>query len=215
MAGSFWRLLAAFFFILLAALLRAQDAGADRNHLPAIVPRYAPASALDSMLPLGPSGTSMPAPSPLIGRYPYSPGSDGLLQIAHAAGIIFWGTVTAVSPPWAKGSHATTITFKVSRAIRGASAGENLTIHEWAGLWRRGERYRVGERVFLFLYSPSRLGLTSPVAGGAGRFAVNLQGRILLTPQHIQVLAGDPILAGKVFASYDDFARAVQHAGLE
>jgi hypothetical protein len=212
MAGSFWRLLAAFLLILLAALLHAQGAGAGHIPLPAIVPRYASASA-DSMLGL--SGPSMPSPSPLVGRHPYGFGPDGLLQIAHPAGIIFSGTVTAVSPPSAKKSHATTITFKVNHAIRGASAGETLTIREWSGLWRRGERYHVGECVFLFLYSPSRLGLTSPVAGGAGRFAVNFQGKILLSPQHIQMFAGDPILGGKVLASYSDFARAVQHAGLE
>ncbi len=212
MAGSFWRLLAAFLLILLAALLHAQGAGEGHIPLPAIVPGYAPARA-DSMLGL--SGTSMPSPSPLVGHYPYSPGSDGLLQIAHPAGIIFSGTVTAVSPPSAKRTHTTTVTFKVSHAIRGVSAGENLTIHEWSGLWRRGERYRVGERVFLFLYSPSRLGLTSPVAGGAGRFAVDFQGKILLTPQHIQMFAADPILGGKGLASYADFVRAVQHAGLE
>ncbi|MGA8618051.1 MAG: hypothetical protein WB660_05965 [Candidatus Sulfotelmatobacter sp.] len=66
--------------------------------------------------------------------------------------------------------------------MRGASIGEKLTIHEWAGLWTRGERYRVGERVLLFLYSPSRLGLTSPVAGAIGRFAIDSEGKIVLAP---------------------------------
>ena len=99
--------------------------------------------------------------------------------------------------------------------MRGASAGQNLTIHEWAGLWNRGERYRVGERVLLFLYSPSRLGLTSPVAGPIGRFAIKDKGEILLTPQHIHSLATDPILGGKTIAPYADFSLAVQRSSRE
>ena len=99
--------------------------------------------------------------------------------------------------------------------MRGTSAGQNLTIHEWAGLWNRGERYRVGERVLLFLYSPSRLGLTSPVAGPIGRFAIKDAGEILLTPQHIHLLATDPILGGKTIAPYADFSLAVQRSSRE
>jgi hypothetical protein len=41
--------------------------------------------------------------------------------------------------------------------------GQVLTVHEWAGLWSSGKRYCVGERVFLFLYPPGKLGLTSVV----------------------------------------------------
>ncbi|MGA7930571.1 MAG: hypothetical protein WCA20_31815 [Candidatus Sulfotelmatobacter sp.] len=61
--------------------------------------------------------------------------------------------------------------------MRGTSPGQSLTIQEWAGLWTSGERDRVGERVLLFLYSPSKSGLTSPVAGAMGRFAMDSQGR--------------------------------------
>jgi hypothetical protein len=217
MAGSWWRLLAAFLLILVAALLHAQDAGTDRiAPIPANpgLSRYSSSIAVGPTLPSGPSSAGIQSPGPPLGSHPYGPGI-GFLKIAHPAGIIFSGTVTAVLPASAKGERATAITFKVNQAIRGASAGQNLTIHEWAGLWSHGERYRVGERVFLFLYSPSRLGLTSPVAGGAGRFAMDLKGRILLSPQHLQIFENDPILGGKIVASYDDFARAVQRLGLE
>jgi len=94
--------------------------------------------------------------------------------------------------------------------MRGASAGHTLTIHEWAGLWTSGERYRVGERVLLFLYAPSRLGLTSPVAGAMGKFAMDPQGRIIMSPQHVATLATDPILSGKTVVPYDDFVQAVR-----
>jgi hypothetical protein len=66
----------------------------------------------------------------------------------------------------------------VDKAIRNVHRGQNLEINEWAGLWQSGERYRPGERVLLFLYPPSRLGLTSPVGNRAGRFAVNRAGLI-------------------------------------
>jgi hypothetical protein len=212
MGGSWWRLLAAFLLILFAALLHGQDAGAARV---ATVPANPELLWYGPTLPAGASNPRVILPGPPIGRYPRPPGPIGFTQIAAPAGIIFSGTVTAVSPASAKGERATAITFKVNKAIRGARAGQNLTIHEWAGLWSHGERYRVGERVFLFLYRPSRLGLTSPVAGGMGRFAMNSVGGILLTPQHIQIFANHPILGGKIVASYDDFARAVQRVEFE
>jgi hypothetical protein len=57
------------------------------------------------------------------------------------------------------------ITFRVERAIRGTRSGQVLTIREWAGLGSSGERYRKGERLLLFLYTLSKLGLTSSVGG--------------------------------------------------
>jgi hypothetical protein len=103
--------------------------------------------------------------------------------------------------------------------MRGASAGQSLTIQEWAGLWTGGERYRVGERVLLFLYSPSKLGLTSPVAGGIGKFSVDAQGRIVMNAMQAATVAVDPVLAvrtgGKSVVLYADFAQAVQRSGGE
>jgi hypothetical protein len=99
--------------------------------------------------------------------------------------------------------------------MRGTTPGASLTIREWAGLWTSGERYRVGERVLLFLYSPSKLGLTSPVAGALGRFGMDSQGRIVMNAQHAATLAADPILGGKTVVSYAVFTQAVRRASRE
>lgn len=45
----------------------------------------------------------------------------------------------------------------------------------------------------LFLHAPSKLGLTSPVGGAAGRFAVDQAGRIRLDPVQAQNLKGAPV----------------------
>ncbi len=138
--------------------------------------------------------------------------------MTRAAGIIFSGRVTSIRHiPSSPGLHAASaaVTFQVEHAIRGASPGQNLTIHEWAGLWRAGERYRVGERVLLFLYPPGKLGLTSPVSGAMGRFAMDSQGKILMGAQHIRTLAADPILGGRIAVPYTDFALAVRRSSRE
>jgi hypothetical protein len=107
------------------------------------------------------------------------------------------------------------ITFHVQTAIRGASAGKSLTITQWIGLWSSGQRYRVGERLLLFLYPRSRLGLTSCVASGMGRFAVDSSGSISLSPQQILAFRTDPVLGGKSRVRLSDFASAVRWAGEE
>jgi len=97
--------------------------------------------------------------------------------------------------------------------MRGAAPGQSLTIHEWAGLWSSGERYRVGERVLLFLYSPGKLGLTSPVAGAMGRFAIDSRGRIVISAQHLAALGS--VLGGKAVVPYGDFVEAVRRSSGE
>jgi hypothetical protein len=219
MTGICWRLLAIFsliFFLALVApaLMPGQDAAAERS----------PASRLAPGPNLSQSRNSSPTapvwiPPPSIPRpYPSAPGTLGLQQnlfqqLARAAGIIFSGRVTSIGH--AKSSSgpdpvSTAVTFQVEHAMRGASAGQNLTIHEWAGLWGSGERYRVGERVLLFLYPPGRLGFTSTVAGAMGRFAIDSQGKVVMNAQHVATLAADPILGGKTVVPYADFALAVR-----
>jgi hypothetical protein len=56
-------------------------------------------------------------------------------------------------------------------------------VREWAGLWEAGERYRAGERVLLYLYPPSKLGLTSPVGGRLGRYQIGHDGLVTLDPR--------------------------------
>lgn len=135
--------------------------------------------------------------------------------VARAAGLIFSGTVKSVERrPATRGSAVETVevTFHVDNAIRGATPGEDLTISQWIGLWASGQRYRVGERVLLFLYPPSKLGLTSSVAGPMGRFNVDRWGRVLLSAHHLSSFRADPVLGGKPRVRFSDFALAVRKA---
>jgi hypothetical protein len=103
--------------------------------------------------------------------------------ILRASGQIFSGTVLKIEHRNSDSSSSlatTTIFFRVDEAIRNVTRGQVVEVHEWAGLWQSGERYRPGERVLLFLYPPSKLGLTSPVGDRAGRFPVDRSGRVIL-----------------------------------
>ena len=221
MAGR-WRLLAVclLVFIAITSILAAQDGAADRS--PAEGRGAVPIVALH-LLPrhaLPPAPVWIPAPLPQR-SFPVVAGNPGLpqdvfQQLIRTAGIIFSGRVSSVRSATSSprpGHSSTAITFQVEHAILGTSPGQNLTIHEWGGLWNRGERYHVGERVLLFLYAPSKLGLTSPVSGALGRFAVDSRGMIVMSPQHIPrhipTFAGDPILGGRTVIPYADFAVAV------
>jgi hypothetical protein len=95
---------------------------------------------------------------------------------------IFSGTVLQVEHRHSDSSSAlatTRILFRVDQAIRSVKRGQVVEVNEWAGLWQSGERYHRGERVLLFLYPPSKLGLTSPVGNRAGRFSLDRAGRVL------------------------------------
>ncbi|MFZ0300753.1 MAG: hypothetical protein WAM13_20565 [Candidatus Sulfotelmatobacter sp.] len=196
-------------------LLRGQDTAADHSSFLHAIP--APKNPLSSYaMPIAPVWTPRPPDPPP--RYPGVPGSSDFQklvfrQLVRSAGIIFSGRVVFIGHAASllrPNPACTTVTFEVQNAIRGASRGRNLTIHEWAGLWTGGERYRIGERVLLFLYSPSRLGLTSPVAGALGKFTMDSQGQVLLSPLHVATFAGDLSLAGKTVVSYADFALMVR-----
>jgi hypothetical protein len=145
------------------------------------------------------------------------PDAQRLARLSQKAGYIFAGTVTAVEriAPTSAGEVATMrISFRVDQAVRGVHDGDTLTIREWAGLWESGERYRPGERLVLFLYPPSRLGLTSPVAGPLGRFPVDEDGYVALDPSRGR--ANDPAtkghLKGATRVSRSDFVRAIRRA---
>jgi len=159
-----------------------------------------------------------PAPGlPHPGAQAISPGTFGFAQLAHSAGTIFSGTVTAIKRvPKAQAHRAAletvAITFQVENAIRGATTGESLTISQWMGLWSGGQRYRIGDRVLLFLYPASKLGLTSCVAYPVGRFPVDSSGRVLLSALHLAAFRTDPVLGGKTRAPISDFALAVRRS---
>jgi len=111
------------------------------------------------------------------------PQAPNLQQVTRRAGMIFAGTVSSIAPIRATGQQqveSVEISVQVEQAIRGVRVGQILTIREWAGLWPSGERYRIGERLVPFLHSPSSIGLTSPVGGSAGRYAIDRDGRVLL-----------------------------------
>ncbi len=174
-------------------------------------------------MPRPPTVAEPPTLDPLPPRLPVAPpGSPpitiGFPVIARGAGTIFSGTVTAIARRLATHGQpveTVAITFRIENAIRGATPGEDLTISQWIGLWSDGQRYRVGERVLLFLYPPSKLGLTSCVAGGMGRFTVDPRGRVLLSARHLSAFRADPILGRKSHVRFSDFAAAVRRAGEE
>jgi hypothetical protein len=144
--------------------------------------------------------------------FPVPPVRIGLPQITRAAGTIFSGRVTAIASVPASTSQveAISISFHVDRAIRGVIPGQTLTIFQWVGLWSGGQRYRVGEHVVLFLYPPSKLGLTSCVGGPLGRFSIDSLNQIALSEQHIAAFGADPVLSGKSRISLSDFVRAAR-----
>lgn len=114
---------------------------------------------------------------------PAAPIIPNLPRLSRSSGIVFSGTVMKVeriAPSKGDAAAVMRIAFRVDGAIRGVTRGQTLVIREWAGLWQSGERYRPGERVMLFLYPPSKLGLTSPVGGAMGRFRLNPAGHIVV-----------------------------------
>ncbi len=160
------------------------------------------------------------------------PLAPSLRELTRSSGYIFAGTVIAVQRVSANGANEVAtirITFRVEQAIRGVRTGQMLVIREWAGLWESGQRYRRGERVLLFLYRPSKLGLTSPVGGLLGRFAIDSNGQVVLDREILDqdlvdreragVVSSDPAIAtglrGKARVSRRDFARAIRRAAEE
>ena len=146
-------------------------------------------------------------------QMPVSP--VGIFQMSRAAGMIFSGRVTAIARAPISGTpeiETVAVTFHVERAIRGVRNGKLVTIRQWAGLWSGRQRYQIGERLLLFLYPPSRLGLTSPVGGYLGRFNVDSLGRVLLSERHRSAFVDDPVLRGKPRVTFSDFAQNVRRA---
>jgi hypothetical protein len=110
-------------------------------------------------------------------------------QLSRRAGMIFAGTVlataaqTATTPTAAAdltipgAVPAVQLSFRVDEAIAGVEPGQVLTIHEWAGAWSMHRPMSKGQHILIFLYPPSRLGLTSPVGGSLGQVALDPSGK--------------------------------------
>jgi hypothetical protein len=160
---------------------------------------------------------------PAVAQKKAEPFQDlGLQLLTRKAGYIFVGTVSAVerpAPAVPNAVAAVRVSFRVEQAIRGVQAGQTLLIREWAGLWESGPRYYPGERLLLFLYAPSKLGLTSTVGGQLGRFPVDHDGQISLQPGQLQALeSGSPAAAqvqGRRRVSSRDLAGAIRRAAEE
>jgi hypothetical protein len=145
-----------------------------------------------------------------------------LSQMINDSGYIFQGTVTQVQwLPLRNPQDVATIqiTFRVSQGIRGVHPGQIFSIKEWAGLWDSDNRYRAGQNVILFLYRPSKLGLTSPVSGPMGKFVVGTGGLIGITASQRNFLLSGPAfgaaLRNNVIRSRDFTNTLRQIAGRE
>jgi hypothetical protein len=150
---------------------------------------------------------SKPVSSPLIGA--------DLQRVTQKAALIFTGTVISIAPVRASGSDETStvgITFQIEQSLRGLRAGQRYTIREWASLWTSGPRYRLGQRMMLFLYSPSRAGLTSPVEGRLGRYDVDRSGQVAIPPTRLPtpIMLPRPIAAGPQHVPIRTFSRAIR-----
>lgn len=161
-----------------------------------------------------PAHAEQPARLSIPGTIPLgSPLRQHPPPLTQSSGYIFAGTVKSVERPASKGSGVATvqITFHVDQAMRGVRTGQTLAIREWAGLWQSGERYRPGERLLLFLYPPSKLGLTSPVRGSMGRFRIGPDGQIVFDPGRTGIPTRHPGLGdrfrGRTRVSPAEFVR--------
>ena len=111
-------------------------------------------------------------------------------QLARRAGIVFAGTVLTsgsqipITNPTITAQTRTDrtvpaieLSFRVDRAIVGVKPGQLLTVREWVGASSLHRAMRSGEHILIFLYSPSRLGFTSPVGGSRGQIALDASGK--------------------------------------
>jgi hypothetical protein len=113
-------------------------------------------------------------------------------QFCRHAGMIFAGTVLASPsqlPRADRGVPYVEISLRVDRAIAGVKPGQILTIHEWTGALSSHPAMRPGERLLLFLYSPSRLGLTSPVGGAQGQIRLDSLGTTVVDAAPVALAA--------------------------
>lgn len=135
-------------------------------------------------------------------------------QLSRRAGMIFAGTVLATATPTATsqnvtGQNATSqnaaadhlqagavpratpgvqLSFRVDEAIAGVEPGQVLTIHEWAGAWSMHRPMSKGQHILIFLYPPSRLGLTSPVGGSLGQVALDPSGKSVVEQKPVAAI---------------------------
>lgn len=115
-------------------------------------------------------------------------------KLARPAGMIFSGAVVRIERVAVSDGEPASIriTLRVEEALRGCTAGETIEFAEWAELWVRSDRYRVGQKLLLFLYPRNAAGISAPVAGEMGVFLVAPGGLLRLTPQQAFFLSSQP-----------------------
>ena len=125
---------------------------------------------------------------------PLSDAASWTDKLARPAGMIFSGVVARIEREQDQNGKPASmrIWFRVDEAVRGCYAGETIEVAEWAELWVRHDRYRVGQQVLLFLYPRNAAGLTSPVAGDMGVFMLDPDGLLRVTPQQARLLGSQP-----------------------
>ena len=109
-------------------------------------------------------------------------------HLSQRAGMVFAGTALSDRIQTARtdrGVPSIALCLRVDRAIAGVQPGQILSIHEWTGAWSLYPPIRRGEHVLLFLYPPSRLGLTSPVGGPLGQLRLDAAGLNVLEHQPV------------------------------
>jgi hypothetical protein len=151
--------------------------------------------------------TAAPAQRPPLAQ-PFAPATLG--QMTRKAGMIFAGTVLRVERISADVPEIRT-TFYVSRAVCGTRARQNVIVREFLPTMELPP-YRRGQKVFLFLYPDSGTGLTSPVGGTVGRFAVDQHGNVLLRSDQPHLGAGRAATQGGAprRVPYSRFIRALR-----
>ena len=120
---------------------------------------------------LGMVGAALPARAEFLMR------QVNLAYLAQRADIILQGRVTGVRYEGMPGyPHIPTVlvTLEVERMLRGPE-GRQYTFRQWIPSRRElgGKRgYQVGQRLLLFLLSPSQYGLSGPIGHEQGRFHI-------------------------------------------
>ena len=122
---------------------------------------------------------------------PLATSDEVLAEMSGRAEVIFLGTVTAVRLP-EEGGGVVVVEFAVSHAVRGV-VGDAYVLREWAGLWRDGARYRVGDRRLMLLHAPGPGGLSSPVGGMDGAIPVAPGGVMASSMSGVAGTAGENV----------------------
>ncbi|HYE74119.1 MAG TPA: hypothetical protein VEF04_12350 [Blastocatellia bacterium] len=111
-------------------------------------------------------------------------------EMTMVAGRVVHGRVVAVRSglhPQQPNVSVLFVKIQVIEMLKGAPAPEISFMQYAGGSFSHLPQYRLGEEIMLFLYPESRLGLTSPVGEGQGKFVarndVRTGRRVLLNEQ--------------------------------